>query len=93
MDENASSVFGVSPEEWQAAYRLGIQEFYASKFIVKADEETIRIAFGISGPPLNEEGLTACPTYTHAVSLTPALALELSRVLGDLAGPAGPEVE
>ena len=94
MSDKDGTVFGVLPDEWQSAYRLGINEFSASKFIVKSDGEIIRIAFGNSGPPLNEQGLNGCPTYTHAVTLTSAMAVELSRVLRDvIAGPAKKSAE
>jgi hypothetical protein len=92
MSDKAPDVYGLAAEEWQAAYRLGIQEFSALRVIVKKDGGLIRIAFGNHGPPLNEQGLNGCPVYTHAVTMTPALAVDLSRLLRDLvAGSATPQ--
>jgi hypothetical protein len=91
MGDMAANVFGVSAEEWQSAYRLGIHEFSALKVIVRCEGDLVRIAFGNNGPPVNEKGLNGCPVYTHAVTLTPALALILSKLLRDLiASPTTP---
>ena len=70
MTDNPAKVYGVSAEEWQSAYRPGIQEFSALKFVVKREGGFVRIAFGNNGPPVNEQGLNGCPVYTHAVTLT-----------------------
>jgi hypothetical protein len=84
MSDKASTVYGASAEEWQSAYRLGIQEFSALRVVVMYENDLIRIAFGNNGPPLDEQGLRGCPVYTHAVTITPALALVLSKLLRDL---------
>jgi len=91
MGDATANVYGVSAEEWQSAYRPGIHEFSALRVIVKRDGggDLVRIAFGNNGPPLNEQGLNGCPVYTHAVTMTPALAVVLSKLLRDLvASPA-----
>jgi hypothetical protein len=91
MGDMTANVFGVSAEEWQSAYRPGIHEFSALKVVIKREGDLVRIAFGNNGPPLNEKGLNGCPVYTHAVTMTPALALVLSKLLRDLiAAPATP---
>jgi hypothetical protein len=90
MGEKAVNVYGMSPEEWQAAYRPGIQEFSALKVAIKREGDLIRIAFGNNGPPLNEEGLNGMPVYSHAVSITTGLAVVLSRLLRDLAASPFP---
>jgi len=89
MSDNTAKVYGVPVEEWEAAYRLGVQEFSALRFIIKRDGGLIRIAFGNNGPPVNEKGLNGCAVYTHAVTMTEAAALDLSRVLRDLIADAG----
>ncbi len=92
MSDKTAKVYGVTVEEWEAAYRLGVQEFSALKFIIKREHGLIRIAFGNNGPPVNEKGLNGCPVYTHAVTMTEAAALDLSKVLRDLiAGAATPQ--
>jgi hypothetical protein len=89
VSENKATVFGVSVEEWQSAYRLGIQEFAAHRFVIKREGDLIRVGFGNPGPPLDEKGQHGCAVYTHAVTMSPTLALELSRTLRDIiAGPA-----
>lgn len=89
MSGKKATIFGVLVEEWQSAYRLGIQEFAAHRFIIKREGDLIRIGFGNPGPPLNEEGQHGCAVYTHAVTMSPAIALELSKMLRDvIAGPA-----
>lgn len=77
-------LYGVSREEWQAAYRSGISEFAATRVVVRTEGGLVRIAFGNAGPPVDEAGGTGSPVYSHAVMLTPGLAVELSRLLRDL---------
>jgi hypothetical protein len=92
MSDSSKKVYGVPLEEWKAAYQIGIQEFSALRFVIKREAGLIRIAFGNNGPPVNEQGLNGCPVYTHAVTLTPELALQLTQKLRDLiASPAAPE--
>lgn len=90
MVDTNTSVYGISKDEWQAAYEIGIDEFAAHRFILMNEGDLIRIAFGLNGPPLDEKGARGTPVYTHALSVTPAFALELSRKLRDLlAAPKG----
>jgi hypothetical protein len=91
MTDQSANVYGVSVEEWQAAYKLGIQEFSALRVVIKRESDLIRIAFGNNGPPLNEQGLNGCPVYTHAVMMTPGLALTLSKLLRDLIASPAPK--
>jgi hypothetical protein len=84
LDNQALQVYGVSRKEWEAAFRPGIQEFAALKFAIMNQQGLLRIAFGMPGPPLDEKGNRGDAIYTHAVSMTPELALELSKILRNL---------
>jgi hypothetical protein len=84
MSRESAKVYGLSPEEWQAGFRPGIQEFAAFRYLISRENGLIRIAFGNNGPFLDEQGARGCAVYSHAVSMTPVLALELSKSLRDL---------
>jgi hypothetical protein len=87
----SATVYGIAAEEWQSAYRLGMQEFSAAKWLLHREGSggLVRIAFGNGGPPINEQGQRGCAVYTHAVTMTEAMALDLVRKLRDfLASPA-----
>lgn len=86
-----NEVFGVSAAEWEAAYDRRVQEFAAHRYMVMRDDGLIRIAFGLNGPPTDEAGGRGPSVFTHAVSMTPALALVMARGLTDLL--AQPETE
>lgn len=87
--DKSTTIYGVSAEAWQSAYRLGIQEFSAAQWVFDRSGGLIRIAFGNQGPPINEQGKRGCPVYTHAVTMTKSMALDLAKKLRDfLAAPA-----
>jgi hypothetical protein len=66
---------------WEAAFRPGMAEFAASNFSFTFEaQEQVRIAFGNLGPVVDTEGNRE-PVYTHAVTIPPALAVELARLL------------
>lgn len=91
MTEKLNTIHGVSLQQWEASFRAGIDEFSAS-FITFTRENygQVRIAFGNSGPYINAEG-ERTPVFTHAVTLPPDLAIELSRLL--LKSYAEPEAD
>lgn len=79
MSENNDTLYGVKMEEWDAAFRPGMSEFAASTFVFTREDGLLRIAFGNRGP-FRPNGIRV-PVYTHAVTLTPDLAVELARLL------------
>ena len=80
MSDEQSKVNGLSLEEWREAFRPGMAEFAASRFVFTTENnEQVRIAFGNHGPWLNKHD--RLPVYTHAVTLAPDLAVELARLL------------
>lgn len=84
MSGQTEGPYGISREEWEAAYRAGIAEFAATRFVARIGSGLVRIVFGIEGPPTDERGTTGSPVYTHAVTLTPDLAIQLSKLLRDV---------
>lgn len=81
MTDDTDSAFGISFEQWDAAFRPGMHEFAASTFtFTRESMEQVRIAFANGGPYIDAKG-TRKPIYTHAVTLTPSLAVELARLL------------
>lgn len=80
MDEN-QIVDGLPLKTWQAIFRPGISEFAASVFSFTPEAKgLVRIAFGNGGPPVGPTGSRE-PVYTHAVTLTPEVAVELAGLL------------
>lgn len=87
MSDEKKLINGLTEEFWNAAYRPGIQEFAATTFAFRIEGGFVRIAFGNSGPPVVEPTARNA-VFTHAVTLTPQNALELSKKLRDcIAGP------
>lgn len=76
-----SLVHGVSLNEWKQAFRPGMPEFSATRFLFCAENNNlIRIAFGNSGPFIDISGKREA-VYSHAVTLAPETAVELARLL------------
>lgn len=71
---------GLSLKQWKAAFRPGIEEFAASNFIYTGEDGAVRIAFGNRGPAVAEDG-TREPVFTHALTISEGLAVELARLL------------
>ena len=88
MSGEETLIYGISLGEWEAAYGSDVAEFAASKFALMSESGLVRIAFGNSGPPLDEKGKRGVGTYTVAVSITPELALDMGKaILKTLATP------
>jgi hypothetical protein len=86
---DAEKIHGLSLAEWQASHRAGIQEFAAPMFSFSRDGSFLRIAFGHAGPWVNER--TREPVYTHAVTMTEFMAIEMARqILHTCAAPIPP---
>lgn len=80
MVDKSIVVGGLSLARWEAAFRPGMPEFAASSFVFSGEGEgQVRIAFSNGGPFVNER--ERAPVFTHAVTLSPAAAVELARVL------------
>ncbi|WP_210162820.1 hypothetical protein [Kaistia adipata] len=80
MDEN-QIVNGLSLKVWKAIFRPGMPEFAATSFsFTPESHDLVRIAFGNGGPAVGPEGLRE-PVYTHALTLTPELAVDLAGML------------
>lgn len=80
MDED-QIVDGLSLKTWQAIFRPSMPEFAATSFyFTRESKDFVRIAFGNSGPKVSPTGPRE-PVYTHAVTLTPELAVDLAGLL------------
>ncbi|MFS8976866.1 hypothetical protein PO002_20545 [Cupriavidus necator] len=80
MTDKSQVVHGLSLAQWEAAFRPGMPEFAASTFVFSGETEgQIRIAFGNQGAYVTNS--QRVPAYTHAVTLSPSVAVELARVL------------
>lgn len=80
MNEN-QIVDGLSLRVWQSVFRPGMAEFAASTFVfTRESKDFVRIAFGNAGPRVDAAGIRE-PVYTHAVTLTPELAVDLAGML------------
>ena len=80
MDEN-QIVGGMPLKVWQAVFRPGMPEFAATTFyFTQESKDFVRIAFGNGGPVVGPDGRRE-PVYTHAVTLTPELAVDLAGLL------------
>jgi hypothetical protein len=91
MTTEADKIHGMSLAQWNAVYRPGMPEFAAHTFTFLYEEPgLLRVAFGNGGPFIDTDGGRA-PVFTHAVTMTPALAVELARLL--LKHCAQPEAE
>ncbi|CAN1721399.1 protein of unknown function [Hyphomicrobium sp. 1Nfss2.1] len=73
-----STVYGVTVEEWKAAYQQGIVEFAALRWLLYRESGIVRIAFGHNGPPTDEAGSRGTPVFTHALILTEEGAVNLA---------------
>lgn len=71
---------GLSLTQWKAAFRPGIEEFAASHFIYTDEDGSVRIAFGNRGPVVSADGSRE-PVFTHAITISAGLAVELARHL------------
>jgi len=72
---------GISMKQWEAAFRPGMNEFAASNFVIAAEADgAIRIAFGNSGPYINDQG-SRTPVYNSSVTISANLAIELARLI------------
>lgn len=89
MDKD-SLVGGLSLEMWKAIFRPGIPEFASTCFMFTREaKDFVRIAFGNNGPVVSLDG-TRAPVFTHAVTLTPEMAVDLAGMLLKFyAEPAG----
>jgi hypothetical protein len=80
MDEE-KIVNGMSLKQWASVFRPGMPEYAATTFsFTRESQDFVRIAFGNSGPVRSESGSKE-PVYTHAVMLSPAVAVELAGLL------------
>jgi hypothetical protein len=80
MDEN-QIVDGLSLKAWKAIFRPGMPEFSATSFVfTRESKDLVRIAFGNSGPRISLTQMRE-PVYTHAVTLTPEIAVDLAGML------------
>jgi hypothetical protein len=78
---NANDFDGTPLSTWSSAFPAGMSEYAATTFFFSREAaEQVRIAFGNSGPVIDGNG-TRSPVYTHAVTLTPHIAVELARQL------------
>jgi hypothetical protein len=81
MTDKSQVVSGLSLEVWEAMFRAGMPEFAASTFAFSQEAvEQVRIAFGSMGPVVNADGGRS-QVFTHAVTVPPAIAVELARQL------------
>ncbi|KFX63367.1 hypothetical protein [Paraburkholderia fungorum] len=80
MTDKSRVVNGLTLAQWEAMFRPGMPEFAASTFVFSGETEgQVRIAFGNQGPFVSES--ERVPVFTHAVTLSPSVAVELARVL------------
>lgn len=81
MNDQQEKIYGMPPKQWEAAFRPGMPEFAASMMMFSREADgMVRIAFGNSGPYVSSAGERS-PVFTHAVTLTPALAVDIARLL------------
>lgn len=81
-------VNGLTLDQWQAAFRPGMNEFSASSFVFTNEGGgLIRVAFGNLGPAIDNSG-TRHPIFSDAVTLPTEVALSLaSQLLKLVAAP------
>jgi hypothetical protein len=80
MTDKSQVVNGLTLAQWDAMFRPGMPEFAASTFVFSGETEAqVRIAFGNRGPFVSDS--ERVPVFTHAVTLSPSVAVELARVL------------
>src|SRR5215204_2662112 len=75
---------GVEPELWQAAHAPSISEHAAGRFFLWWNGGLVRFAFGQAGYPLDDKGAYAPTRFEVAISMAPALAVELRNTLDKL---------
>ena len=86
MPDDPVKPYGLSREEWEAAFRPGMIEFAATRITITLESSDFaRIAFGNQGPWI-AEGQRGVPVFTHAVSLPPAVAVDFARIILKLFG-------
>jgi hypothetical protein len=74
-------VNGLSLRQWSDLFRAGMPEYAATSVrFTRESEDFVRIAFGNTGP-VRAEGGSREPVYTHAVMLSPSLAVDLAGLL------------
>lgn len=80
MSEDDASKFSDIPlSQWDQSFRAGMAEYAATSYLfTKEAPNLLRIAFGNSGPYINSSGIRE-PRYTHAVTLTPEIAVDLAQ--------------
>lgn len=83
----------LSLEEWSAAYAPHVVEIPTTRFVIAADGDLVRLAFGHSGPPISSDGKAGTPVFNVAMSMSPMAAFQLLNLLQRvlLVGHAQPE--
>lgn len=80
MDDD-QIVDGLSLKLWKAMFRPGMHEFASTQFTFSREASNlVRIAFGNGGPRVGPDGPRE-PIFTHAVTLTPEVAVDLAGLL------------
>jgi hypothetical protein len=82
------TIYGASSAEWTAAYSPSVQEFAALRFMIFREHGVVRIAFGKNGPPIDESGNRGTSSYSHAVTLTEAAAVNLANTILEVVAAA-----
>jgi hypothetical protein len=84
MTTPLKTVYGASQDVWDSAYHRSVQEFGAQRYVIYKEGQLIRIALGNNGPPTDELGGRGTPVFSHAVTLSTEVAVQLARSLRDL---------
>ncbi len=74
-------VWGIDRDLWEATHDPGIYEHPATRFFLTMNGPLVRLVFGINGPPIDEKGTFESPRFKVAVSMPPAMAVELRNTL------------
>jgi hypothetical protein len=74
-------VWGIDRDLWEATHDAGIDEHPATRFFLTMNGPLVRLVFGINGPPLDEKGAFDVARFHVAVSMPPAMAVELRNTL------------
>lgn len=74
-------LYGISRADWAAAFRPDLPVHYADRFVAVSDGRTIRLVFGASGAPIDENGGRGTPMFSASIALDPSAALELREFL------------
>lgn len=78
MSDGEEKLWGTSRRDWIAAYGKDVENIYADRYVMKGEGPALRIAFGMSGAPLNEAGDRADPSYSVAISIPADIALQIA---------------